>query len=156
MKSSHMYFRIMPSIPNFSASYMLLSYWSILLIWMCSSLADLIKDTCNFILIRIMPSISQHPLLPLLNVSFSATWVSVCQLDNHCSVCLDKHLNHSTNDTGMLRHHTVLSMMISLSTLFVWACLAYKSYFFSQRTVFFSHTESINGSFNHRLLAKQA
>ena len=40
----------------------------------------------------------------------------MCQLDNHCPVCLDKHLIHSTNGTGMLRHRTVLSMTkISLS-----------------------------------------
>ena len=42
----------------------------------------------------------------------------MCQLDNRCSVCLDKHLIHSTNDTDMLRHRTVLSMTkISLSIM---------------------------------------
>ena len=32
--------------------------------------------------------------------------------------------------------------------------LAYKPYFFSQRTVFFSHNKSTNGTFSHGLLAK--
>ena len=41
-------------------------------------------------------------------------------------------------------------------TLFAWACLAYKPYFFSQRTVFFSHTKSVNGTFSHDLSVKQA
>ena len=34
--------------------------------------------------------------------------------------------------------------------------LAYKPYFFSKRTVFFSHTKSANSTFSHGLLAKQA
>ena len=41
-------------------------------------------------------------------------------------------------------------------TLFVWACLAYKPYFFSQRTIFFSHTKSANSTFSYGLSAKQA
>jgi len=40
--------------------------------------------------------------------------------------------------------------------LFVWVCLAYKPYFFSQRTIFFSHTKSANSTFSHGLSAKQA
>ena len=40
--------------------------------------------------------------------------------------------------------------------LFAWACLTYKPYFFSQRTVFFSHTKSANSTFSHDLSAKQA
>ena len=40
-------------------------------------------------------------------------------------------------------------------TLFVWACLAYKPYFFSQRTIFFSYTKSVNITFSHGLSAKQ-
>jgi len=35
------------------------------------------------------------------------------------------------------------------ATMFVWACLAYKPYFSSQRTIFFSQTKSANGTFNH-------
>jgi len=34
-------------------------------------------------------------------------------------------------------------------------CLAYKSYFFSQQTVFFSHNKSANSIFNHVLSAKR-
>ena len=33
--------------------------------------------------------------------------------------------------------------------------LAYKTYFFSQRTVFFSHNKSVNSIFSHGLSAKQ-
>jgi len=40
--------------------------------------------------------------------------------------------------------------------MFVLACLAYKPYFFSQRTIFFSHTKSANSTFSHDLSAKQA
>jgi len=47
---------------------------------------------------------------------FSVPHECLCQLDNRCSVCLDKHLIHSTNDTGMLRHHTV-GLTISLSIM---------------------------------------
>jgi len=43
-----------------------------------------------------------------------------------------------------------------IDALFVWTCLAYKTYFFSQRTVFFSHTKSVNSTFSHNLSAKQA
>ena len=42
------------------------------------------------------------------------------------------------------------------TALFVWACLAYKPYFFSQRTVFFFHTKSANSTFSHGLSVKQA
>ena len=38
---------------------------------------------------------------------------------------------------------------------FVQTYLSYKSYFFSQRIVFFSHTKSVNNIFNHVLSAKQ-
>ena len=34
--------------------------------------------------------------------------------------------------------------------------LAYKLYFFNQRTIFFSHTKSANITFSHDLSAKQA
>jgi len=34
--------------------------------------------------------------------------------------------------------------------------LAYKLYFFSQRTIFFSHNKSANNTFNHGLSAKRA
>ena len=40
--------------------------------------------------------------------------------------------------------------------MFVWVCLTYKSYFFSQRTVFFSHTKSANHTFSYNLLVEQA
>ena len=33
--------------------------------------------------------------------------------------------------------------------------LAYKSYFFSQRTIFFSHNKSANSTFSHGLSAKR-
>jgi len=49
-----------------------------------------------------------------------------------------------------------LSDQIARLPLFVWACLAYKPYFFSQRTIFFSHTKSANSTFSHGLSAKQA
>ena len=39
---------------------------------------------------------------------------------------------------------------------FVWSCLVYKSYFLSQRIVFFSHIKSANGTFKPDLSAKQA
>ena len=42
-----------------------------------------------------------------------------------------------------------------LFVLFVWAYLAYKPYFFNQRTVFFSHNKSTNSTFSHDLSAKQ-
>ena len=46
--------------------------------------------------------------------------------------------------------------ILTTSTLFVWACLTYKPYFFSQQTVFFSHTKSTNSTFSRGLSAKQA
>ena len=39
----------------------------------------------------------------------------------------------------------------SIIVLFVWPCLTYKSYFFSQRIIFFSHTKSANSTFSHGL-----
>ena len=42
------------------------------------------------------------------------------------------------------------------TTLFAWACLAYKPYFFNHRTIIFSHIKSANSTFSHSLSAKQA
>ena len=39
----------------------------------------------------------------------------------------------------------------NIFTIFAWAYLTYKSYFFSQRTIFFSHTKSANSTFSHDL-----
>jgi len=46
--------------------------------------------------------------------------------------------------------------MVATYALLVWACLAYKPYFFSQQIIFFSHTKSANSTFSHDLSAKQA
>ena len=45
---------------------------------------------------------------------------------------------------------------VKSSALFVLGCLAYKPYFFSQRTIFFSHNKSANSTFSHGLSVKQA
>ena len=62
-----------------------------------------------------------------------------------------------TLDLGALSWHLPFSRTtLWIIVMFVWAYLAYKLYFFSQRIVFFSHTKSANSTFSHSLSAKQA
>ena len=90
---------------------------------------------------------------------------AVLDFCREASIECKQYLPHYTSQDGWQQHfgakwgriaelkdkydpHTIV--------LFVWACLTYKPYFFSQRTLFFSHTKSANSTFSHDLSVKQA
>ena len=67
-------------------------------------------------------------------------------------------LNFSQGQNLLIEHAYFQNLQPKpmLWPLLVWACSAYKPYFFSQRSIFFFHTKSANNTFSHGLLAKQA
>ena len=102
-------------------------------------------------------AVQTSSLLPTKKLS-SSYHVSIHPPCNASFLLEKQHWPILDQMNAALRLQTLVFPRAVLQTcaLFVWACLAYKSYFFNHRIIFFSHTKPVNSTFSHDLSTKQA